>query len=115
MKLRIKRLKPCFQHHCHLLFLKIYDVAHLSGLLARICFFPVWQFFRENVNYFKAKVDKKDIFWYPFIIMTEKKVAIKAENISKTFRILASPSLGGPHEKISSLRGAFVNLPATPR
>jgi lipopolysaccharide transport system ATP-binding protein len=31
----------------------------------------------------------------------EKDLAIKAENISKTFRI--------PHEKISSLRGAFVN------
>jgi len=31
----------------------------------------------------------------------EKDLAIKAENVSKTFRI--------PHEKISSLRGAFVN------
>ncbi|OGI24082.1 MAG: hypothetical protein A2194_04130 [Candidatus Moranbacteria bacterium RIFOXYA1_FULL_44_8] len=31
----------------------------------------------------------------------EKEIAIKAENISKTFRI--------PHEKISTLRGAFVN------
>mgnify|MGYP007082099829 CR=1 FL=1 len=31
----------------------------------------------------------------------ENNIAIKAENISKTFRI--------PHEKISSLRGAFVN------
>jgi ABC-type polysaccharide/polyol phosphate transport system ATPase subunit len=34
--------------------------------------------------------------------MTDKDIAIKVENISKTFRI--------PHEKISSLRGAFVNL-----
>lgn len=32
----------------------------------------------------------------------EKEVAIKVENVSKTFRI--------PHEKISSLRGAFVSL-----
>jgi ABC-2 type transport system ATP-binding protein len=31
----------------------------------------------------------------------EKDLAIKAENVSKTFRI--------PHEKISSLRGAFVS------
>jgi ABC-2 type transport system ATP-binding protein len=30
-----------------------------------------------------------------------KDLAIKVENVSKTFRI--------PHEKISSLRGAFVN------
>lgn len=43
--------------------------------------------------------------------MIDKNTAIKAENISKTFRIPASPA-GGPHEKISSLRGAFVNLPA---
>ena len=33
--------------------------------------------------------------------MLEKDLAIKVENVSKTFRI--------PHEKISSLRGAFVN------
>lgn len=32
----------------------------------------------------------------------EKDFAIRVENVSKTFRI--------PHEKISSLRGAFVNL-----
>jgi len=32
----------------------------------------------------------------------DKGIAIKVENVSKTFRI--------PHEKISSLRGAFVNL-----
>jgi len=32
----------------------------------------------------------------------EKDIAIQAENISKTFRI--------PREKISSLRGAFVNM-----
>ena len=31
----------------------------------------------------------------------DKDIAIKAENISKTFRI--------PHEKISTLKGAFVN------
>jgi ABC-type polysaccharide/polyol phosphate transport system ATPase subunit len=34
--------------------------------------------------------------------MTDKDIAIKVENVSKAFRI--------PHEKISSLRGAFVNL-----
>jgi ABC-type polysaccharide/polyol phosphate transport system ATPase subunit len=34
--------------------------------------------------------------------MTDKEIAIKVENVSKTFRI--------PHEKISSLRGAFVNI-----
>lgn len=34
--------------------------------------------------------------------MTDKEIAIKAEGISKTFRI--------PHEKISTLRGAFVNM-----
>lgn len=33
--------------------------------------------------------------------MADKEIAIKVENISKTFKI--------PHEKISSLRGAFVN------
>ena len=34
----------------------------------------------------------------------EKEIAIQVNNVSKTFRI--------PHEKITSLRGAFVNLPA---
>jgi hypothetical protein len=33
--------------------------------------------------------------------MMDKNIAIKIENVSKTFRI--------PHEKISSLRGAFVS------
>lgn len=33
--------------------------------------------------------------------MIEKEIAIKVENVSKTFRI--------PHERISTLRGAFVN------
>jgi len=33
-----------------------------------------------------------------------KETAISVNNVSKTFRI--------PHEKISSIRGAFVNLPA---
>jgi len=32
----------------------------------------------------------------------EKDIAIKVNNVSKTFRI--------PHEKISTLRGAFVNM-----
>ena len=43
--------------------------------------------------------------------------AIKVSGVSKTFRIFTSPTrfaesrrAGGPHEKISSLRGAFVNL-----
>ncbi len=31
-----------------------------------------------------------------------KEIAIKADNISKTFHI--------PHEKITTLRGAFVNM-----
>jgi len=34
--------------------------------------------------------------------MTDREIAIKVDNVCKTFRI--------PHEKISSLRGAFVNL-----
>jgi len=34
--------------------------------------------------------------------MTNKEIAISVHNVSKAFRI--------PHEKISSLRGAFVNL-----
>ena len=33
--------------------------------------------------------------------MMQKDIAIQVNNVSKTFRI--------PHEKISSLRGAFVN------
>jgi len=36
----------------------------------------------------------------------EKEIAIKVKEISKTFRIPASPA-GGPHEKISTLRRAL--------
>lgn len=46
-------------------------------------------------------VDKTRIFWYPVIVIMGKDIAIKVNGVSKTFTI--------PHEKISTLRGAFVS------
>ena len=50
----------------------------------------------------------RNIFILGLYSLMEKEIAIKVSGISKTFRIPASPA-GGPHEKISTLRGAFVN------
>lgn len=44
---------------------------------------------------------KNSLLWNIMPIM-DKDIAISVNNVSKTFRI--------PHEKISSLRGAFVSM-----
>ncbi len=49
----------------------------------------------------EKSLDKGKFFCYDNFVMIDKNIAIKVENVSKTFRI--------PREKISTLRGAFVN------